>query len=263
MTQQISETIVYQGESYSLFACPLDCLISAAGLWPEFNHYLDGEGGIECSALHRRYIGEWEIKDNRLYLVDLTTLGCGKGTFFEKFFPDYPERVFAHWYSGTLQIPRGDIMAPMHMGFGSRFEEDLLLVIDEGLLVSVLVKDNRVSTENWKHDRYDYYDCSNPTLFKLNQSNLLKQVDIDRVEAEEIVRDPNNAAPQVAFGHLNKAWNVFLGKRQSGEEVWSFSKMELQPGNHFSHRFGYAIVRDGRPIHYFISKSSLFSQISI
>lgn len=45
-------------------------------------------------------------------------------------FPEFPERVFAHWYSGTRRIPQGRRLQYVHMGYGSTCERDLLLEIE-------------------------------------------------------------------------------------------------------------------------------------
>ena len=53
------------------------------------------------SANWRGYVGTWQIKDNRLYLVDLRgKLKNGAQGSIETFFPGFPDRVFAHWFSG-------------------------------------------------------------------------------------------------------------------------------------------------------------------
>ncbi|MFZ5454370.1 MAG: hypothetical protein ACOY9I_01815 [Pseudomonadota bacterium] len=32
------------------------------------------------------------------------------------FSPEHPERIFAHWYSGTLRIPEGEMLDYVHGG---------------------------------------------------------------------------------------------------------------------------------------------------
>ena len=50
------------------------------------------------SALWRGYIGSWEINERRLYLVELEgVLEDGTDVTLGTLFPDFPERVFAHW----------------------------------------------------------------------------------------------------------------------------------------------------------------------
>jgi len=79
---------------------PLGDYFAFGGRNPEFE--------FNCTALWRGYIGTWEIVGDRLYIVGLSgTLKDGTEATLETVFPGYPDRVFAHWYSGTLRIPEG------------------------------------------------------------------------------------------------------------------------------------------------------------
>ena len=57
-------------------------------------------------------------------------------------FPDFPDRVFAHWYSGTIRIPQGKQLEYVHMGYGSTFERDLLLDLERGVVKNTRVRHN-------------------------------------------------------------------------------------------------------------------------
>ena len=86
-----------------------------------------------CTALWRGYVGSWEIVDGRLYLIGISgTLKGGEEAALITMFPDFPDRVFAHWYSGTIRIPQGKELEYIHMGYGSTFERDLLLDLFKG-----------------------------------------------------------------------------------------------------------------------------------
>jgi len=99
-----------------------------------------------CTALWRGYVGSWEIIDKRLYLVKLKgALKDGTVASLETVFPGFPERVFAHWYCGTIRIPEGKILEYKHMGFGSTYEKDLLIEIEQGVVKEVNIKQNGVS----------------------------------------------------------------------------------------------------------------------
>ena len=60
-------------------------------------------------------------------------------------FPGYPERVFAHWYSGRIRVPRGKLLKYVHAGYASIYERDLLLDFERGVLVASMEKHNGVS----------------------------------------------------------------------------------------------------------------------
>jgi hypothetical protein len=106
------------------------------------------------TALWRCYIGSWEIRDDRLYLVGLSAhLVDGTPVTLETVFPGFPDRVFAHWFTGTLRIPQGRELRYQHMGYGSTFERDLLLEIRRGVLQASRILHNGEADAD-AHDGY-------------------------------------------------------------------------------------------------------------
>lgn len=109
MTRQVREVLLIEGERLHMQACPLEPWFDLAGIRSPF---------VCAITWNRRgYCGEWELVSDRLYLVGLS------GTFSSEvedlhfsegsvatLFPDSPERVFAHWYTGTLEA-EGDAPA--------------------------------------------------------------------------------------------------------------------------------------------------------
>ena len=135
MTAQISEKLIYEGHQLSMCTTPLVDYFAMAGDQPKFKY--------NCSALWRGYVGTWEIVDYRLYLIELRgELEGGGVASVATIFPDYPDRVFAHWYSGMIRIPQGKLLNYDHMGFGSTYERDLLLEIEKGVVITTRVRHN-------------------------------------------------------------------------------------------------------------------------
>ena len=128
MTAQISEQLRYEGEDHSMFAQPLADYFAMGGQRPDF--------AMTSTALWRGYVGSWEIVADRLYLVRLSaTLVDDTPVYLETLFPGHPNRVFAHWFSGTLRIPQGRRLKYVHMGWASTFERDLFLDLNHGVVV--------------------------------------------------------------------------------------------------------------------------------
>ena len=125
MTAQIHEKLIYEGEETSMAFCPP---------LPE-NHprIKDDEIKFVSSGCWRGYIGTWEIKEGKFYLVDI------KGKY--KLVGDSP--IFADWFSGVIRIPRGELLHYVHMGFGSVFEEELHVKIEKGIVQKKKLIDNR------------------------------------------------------------------------------------------------------------------------
>ena len=135
MTAQIAERLRYQGEDVAMCTNPLSDFFAMGGFNPRFES--------NSTALWRGYVGRWEIVDGRLYLVELHgTLEDGAEASVATIFPDFPDRVFAHWYSGTIRIPQGKQLEYVHMGYGSTFERDLLLDLERGVVKNTRVHHN-------------------------------------------------------------------------------------------------------------------------
>jgi hypothetical protein len=50
--------------------------------------------------------------------------------------------VFAHWYTGVISIPQGKVTQYVHMGYASRYERDLFLAVENGIVVDTQLRDN-------------------------------------------------------------------------------------------------------------------------
>jgi len=109
MTRQVLEELRIDGERLHMRAHPLEPWFDLAGIRSPF---------VCAITWNRRgYCGVWELVSDRLYLVGLSgtfsnvvqDLNFSEGSV-ATLFPDFPERVFAHWYTGTLQA-EGDAPA--------------------------------------------------------------------------------------------------------------------------------------------------------
>jgi hypothetical protein len=128
MTAQISEILWVAGEQVALLTEPLADYFEQGGHNPGFE--------ATSTALWRGYVGEWAMLDDRLYLVGLSgALASGEDATLASLFPDHPDRVFAHWYSGTLRVPKGKLLQYVHMGYASTYEQDMFLRFRKGVLV--------------------------------------------------------------------------------------------------------------------------------
>jgi hypothetical protein len=135
MTAQIAERLRYQGDDVAMCTNPLSDYFAMGGVNPRFESH--------STALWRGYVGSWEIIDDRLYLIGLNgTLEDGTDASLSTIFPEFPDRVFAHWYSGTIRIPQGKQLKYVHMGYGSTFERDLFLEIERGVVVTTKLVHN-------------------------------------------------------------------------------------------------------------------------
>lgn len=135
MTAQATEILHYQGEVTAMCTQPLDDYFRLLGFNPRFE--------FNSSGLTRGYIGTWEIRDERLYLIGLNAkLKNGTKANVASVFPGYPDRVFAHWYTGQLRLPQGKILEYRHMDYASIYESDLLIMIEKGVVTHTELRQN-------------------------------------------------------------------------------------------------------------------------
>ncbi len=154
MTAQVHEKLIYEGEICSMAFCP-PLPIGDPRIQERRDDELEAcDPIIFSTACWRRYIATWEIRNGRFYLVDI------EGRY--KLVSDGP--VFAHWFSGVLRIPRGNVLHYVHMGFATLYEEEWLVKIEKGIVVETQVVKHRDSTnppptQDWG----DVFSSSNRT----------------------------------------------------------------------------------------------------
>ena len=132
MTAQFSETLLLRGEKLSLCTEPLAPYLETGASRIRFD--------AETTACWRGYGGTWAIEGNRLYLVKLqgtsrTAAGWIRRSLAD-LFPDFPDGVFAHWYSGELRCTKGKLLKYVHGGYASSYEQDLFIEIVRGEVVA-------------------------------------------------------------------------------------------------------------------------------
>jgi hypothetical protein len=87
----------------------------------------------------RRYRGTWLIKEDKFYLAGLEG----------RFRLTSGEPVFADWFTGVLRVPRGKLLTYVHMVFGSIYEEELHIGVENGIVTESRVWDNRGQDHDW------------------------------------------------------------------------------------------------------------------
>ena len=135
MTAQIHEILIYDGNKTSMAFCPPlpEDNPRIKRLTDEEIEERDASGLIFSTACWREYLGTWEIKEGRFYLVGLKGRYRLKGS----------EPLFADWFTGVLRIPRGELIQYVHMGYGSVFEEEVHTKVEQGIVTETKVIDNR------------------------------------------------------------------------------------------------------------------------
>ena len=150
MTAQVPETLIYEGNKLSMCAEPLGDYFALAGLEPPFDW--------TSTALWRGYVGTWEIIQSRLYLIGINgRLKTDEAATLASIFPDFPERVFAHWYSGTIRVPEGKLLEYFHMGYASRYERDRYFEVEKGVVLRSWVEENGAADDGIEAEGYEVH----------------------------------------------------------------------------------------------------------
>lgn len=139
MTAQQMEKLIFNGKEVSVATEPLDPYLSNLKEKPKLFP--------PSSTCWRGYVGTWEIKNDKLYLIAFEgyTVNMVERRYWQVgmdfIFPNHKE-VFAEWFTGELRIPQGDMLEYVHGGYESTFESDLLLVFKNGHLSGQRTVDN-------------------------------------------------------------------------------------------------------------------------
>jgi hypothetical protein len=135
MTAQCHENLILNGEETSMAFCPPlpenhPRLIELSN---EEANKEDIDSIIFSTACWRQYIGTWMVEDEKFYLVSLL------GRY--KIVGDEP--ILADWFTGVLRIPKGELLHYVHMGFGSVYEQEIHIKIEQGIVTASRITDNR------------------------------------------------------------------------------------------------------------------------
>lgn len=174
-TAQIPDLIIYNGDTLSLYSCPLNSypdqeLITPKGLF--------GSRGCFFTACWRNYVATWEIVDNELFLCEIrnacypTSLRGVSASFKSAIDKDnvgneyadlkalFPQRfkngkVKADWVEGKMTSPQGKLLYYFHDGFQSIYETEMEFTLKKGELIETKILDNSKTkkskyTENQK-----------------------------------------------------------------------------------------------------------------
>ena len=107
MTIQAGDVLSYNGKKTTITEEPLK---------PYLETRIDVSFIFKSTALVRGYIGVWEIKNKKLYLVSFVGfISNNEKVDLKYLFPNMTE-VFAVWFSGDIRIPEEDIVLNFSKG---------------------------------------------------------------------------------------------------------------------------------------------------
>lgn len=101
------------------------------------------------TALWRKYIGYWKIKNDSLFL-DSVLVRKDSDKYRRIFINDIFAKnrtksgYFANWVNDTIRVVSGDVIDYVHMEWGSTWENEELIAVENGIVKKRICKHNRL-----------------------------------------------------------------------------------------------------------------------
>jgi len=133
-TAQAPDKIIFNGKEYRLHSNPLEEYFQK---FPEKKP----KSGIMSSGLWRGYVATFEIAENALFLKDVEIMFDKNpdNKSFERGWKSVLSEVVPNnkklkidWFTGLLVLPVGGVVNYVQMGYGSTYENYILLEIEKG-----------------------------------------------------------------------------------------------------------------------------------
>lgn len=158
-TAQASDIIIIDGKQEQLNTNPLAPYLAV-------HPTAIPESDFHSTANWRGYIAIWEVLDDKLFLRKVLVefkdpdakpedYGSEAKDVLGQVFPD-SKNVVATWYSGTLVVPKGEMLRYVHMGYGSTYERYSILTIRYGRVVKLL-EFAAEEFENYRESQFNAY----------------------------------------------------------------------------------------------------------
>ncbi|WP_242927795.1 energy transducer TonB [Pontibacter vulgaris] len=166
-TAQVPDILIYNGDTLSIFANPLEQLPNIDTLRPKL---FGSKEGCTTTACWRGYQAEWTIIENQLFLTGIYSCCHHKDKIqanLKQLFGNklIDEKVQADWVTADLISPLGKELYYVHMGYESLYEKEVLFQIVKGNLIRKHVFDNSKS-------RQSIYSQDSEKLLKHIYSNI-------------------------------------------------------------------------------------------
>ncbi len=144
MTSQFKEGLRYRGRNHVLLSEPLDACRDAGV------RERKGQLRFMSTALQRRYLGTWEIKRDRLWLVDFAANVLGPSGVVESYegaqgiewlFPGMGCPMLVEWFTGELESPRG--RNSLKNMLDNEWPDVRVFYVEHGIVTGTELRDNR------------------------------------------------------------------------------------------------------------------------
>ncbi len=143
MAAQLPDLITLHAEVMDLYSNPLE------GYWEKRNKRKPEFQSVD--SCKRGYVASWKISGSQLLLTDIQGEYMKNSFLFGKkkspltlqvIFPKAAKQgVLANWFSGKLRIPSGQMTQYEHHDYNSRFEKEIIITIEKGIVLKMVTLD--------------------------------------------------------------------------------------------------------------------------
>ena len=140
MTAQRSDLIFVGIYKYPINTEPLSVYIESMPIKPKFM--------APSTACWRGYIATWKIIDSKLYLIELDATTENYAKRDVNFLFPGQQKVFAEWFSGTIEALGGGLIEYHHQGYHSKYKYSYVHTFENGILVKNEIVDNETKELN-------------------------------------------------------------------------------------------------------------------
>jgi hypothetical protein len=140
-TGQVPDYLIINKDTIAIFSNPLKQYFELTG-----KRELIDFVGCGSTACWRGYKAYWELKNDSLFLIRITSChkDCGleiQDANLEKMFGT--NEVFAYWFNGEIIAPQGKLVQYIHMGYASIYEREQIFTFKNGKKIKVKIKSNK------------------------------------------------------------------------------------------------------------------------
>jgi len=235
-TAQFPDRLIYNGDTLSIFANPLEQLYNNDSLRPKF---FGRKEVCRSTACWRGYEAEWIIIDNQLYLTGIYSCCYSddkikanlKKLFGNKFINGM---VKADWFTGNIIAPQGKQLYYVHMGYQSLYEKELELQLINGKLIGTKIYDNSKSRQSIysqdfeKLKEFIYSNIKWTNLPSLDDKVIKVYVQFSAnengiVDSASVVRGYDTIFDQEAIRVVKAIpeWDVFYRHEKLERRIWT------------------------------------------
>lgn len=208
-TGQYPDYLIQGQDTVPIFNNPLEQYFEKVGK----RELIDFENPCWSTACWRGYIAYWELKNDSLFLIKVTSChdDCTESKEANLFAMFGNQRPFASWYNGTLKAQMGELFSGSDMGYNAIYEfEDKLQIVNGVLkskqrisnieLIEQIKLNNKLYAQiptlkdtllfylnkniDWKKKYNTICDCSGSFILTYDKNGEIKMVEYIKLQDE-------------------------------------------------------------------------------